>query len=86
MHIALAHTIDIASIYGQARTTVTTETTQQTITSEIHCSRFGVSNTPEDVECAHTHARTHTHLGPIEVVCFSVDGEISTMQKYAYVN
>ena len=38
-------------------------TTQQTITLKIHCSRFGVSNTPEDVECAHsvhTHARTHT--------------------------
>ena len=35
-------------------------TTQQTITLEIHCSRFGVSNTPEDVECAHS-VHTHTH-------------------------
>ena len=68
MHIALAHTIDIASIYGQARATVTTETTQQTITLEIHCSRFGVSNTPEDVECAHTHARTHARTHTLDLL------------------
>ena len=39
-------------------------TAQQTITLGIHCSRFGVSNTPENVECAHsvhTHTHTHTH-------------------------